>query len=87
MGVDNYKTVSKLGVEEMVIEANKIAYMISNPIEHYSIEEIIKIAELAKQNDLVLSVRNERSNFYQGVLLTMIKRSSLYGDKVFIDLL
>ena len=38
MGVDNYKTVPKLGVEEMIVEANKIAYMISNPIEHYIVD-------------------------------------------------
>lgn len=87
MGIDNYETVPKLGVEETVRETTGINYMVSNPIEHYTAEEIRRMAELAKKNDLVLTIREERSNFYQGVLISLIKRSRLKEENYFIDIL
>ncbi len=85
MGVDNYKTIQKISVEKVINRAMEIDFMTSNPIEHYTIEEICKMAELAKKNDLVLTVSKETSNFYQGVLISLIKRSSLKDKDCFID--
>ncbi|MBU5311894.1 hypothetical protein KQI38_07615 [Tissierella carlieri] len=85
MGVDNYKTLSKSSILEVICRALEISHMVSYPIEHYSMEEIKILAKLAKQNDLVLTIGEEKSNFYQGVLLSLIKRSSLKDNKIFID--
>lgn len=85
MGVDNYTTVKRASVEETISGAMEIDFISSYPIEHYSIEEISKMAELAKKNDLVLTIRKETSNFYQGVLICLIKRKSLKDKDYFTD--
>ena len=74
MPVDDYKTVAKMNVDELISNALKNDYIISAPIEHYAMTELIKIAEMSKRNDLIVTVREERSNFYQGVLLNVLKR-------------
>lgn len=80
MGVDNYTTVSKTDIEDLINSAVKVDYFASAPIEHYSLEEIKRLSELARENKLVLSIREERSNFYQGILIQLIKRTSLSKD-------
>lgn len=74
MGVANYETVSKIGTQKMIEEALYSECIVSNPIEHYSMEEIKELAELAKKNDLIFSIKEERSNLYQGILLCLVKR-------------
>jgi hypothetical protein len=76
-----------MGVKEMVDYAVKADYIISNPIEHYSIDEIKKLSEMAKQNDLLLSIKEERSNFYQGIMINLIKKSILKETNIFISAL
>lgn len=85
MGVANCKTVPKSSVEEMIERASEAEFIISEPIEHYTKEEIIKLAEMAKKNDLIFSIREERSNFYQGILLQLLKRSVVKESNVFIS--
>jgi hypothetical protein len=77
MSVDNYTTVAKMDVDELISNALKNDYITSAPIEHYAMTELIRIAEMAKKNDLMVSIREERSNFYQGVLLGVIKRKCI----------
>ena len=84
MPIDNYKTVSKMEIKEMIDEALKHDYIISNAIEHYSIDEIRKLSELARENDLILSIKEERSNFYQGIMICLIKRSIVKERSCFI---
>lgn len=84
MAVDNYKTVPKMGIEKMVKEALEKEYIISNPIEHYSIEEIKKLSILANKNDLILSIKEETSNFYQGILIGLVKRAKIEECKYLI---
>lgn len=85
MAIDNYKTVSKIGVKEMIKKATKGDYIICNPIEHYSIEEIKELSKLAKENQLLLTIKNETSNFYQGVLINLVKREIAKEDMCFIE--
>lgn len=85
MGVGNYNTIQKMSVEKVIDRVMEIDFMISNPIEHYSIEEIYELAELAKKNDLVLTISKETSNFYQGILISLIKRKSLKDKDYFIN--
>ena len=77
MSVDNYKTVPKMGVNKMIKEALEVGYIITNPIEHYSEDEIKEMAELARENNLILTISAEHSNFYQGILINLIKKSRL----------
>lgn len=75
MGVDNYKTVPKMGVEKLIEETLNCECIMTNPIEHYSIEEIRRLSELARKNDLIFSIKEERSNFYQGIMISLVKRT------------
>jgi hypothetical protein len=86
MAVDNYTTVEKASVEKMIETASKVNHITSAPIEHYSVDEIQLLAKLAKVNGLLLTIREERSNFYQGTLIQLIKKSVLSDEtKVFLN--
>lgn len=86
MAVDNYTTVPKIDVEEMISHAIQNDYIITLPIEHYSMDELKRLSELARHNDLMLTIKEERSNFYQGILINLIKRSiAKKKANIFID--
>ena len=85
MGVDNYKTVPKMGIERLIEEALSCGCIVVNPIEHYSIDEIIILSELARKNDLILSIKEYRSNFYQGTTINLTKRSRIKECDYFIN--
>ena len=82
MAVDNYSTVDKKEVNELISRAIEHDWIICNPIEHYSQEELKKIAELARENNLVVTIYAEHSNFYQGVMVHVIKRKNI--DETFV---
>ena len=82
MAVDNYTTVSKKEVDELVKEAIENDYIACNPVEHYSKNELIELSEKARKNDLVVTIHAEHSNFYQGVLVHVIKRKNI--DDTFV---
>jgi len=78
MAVDDYRTVGKTEIDDFIELAVKEEWLIqSAPIEHYTIEELKEISEKAKKNDLVMTIREERSNFYQGVLISLIQRNDV----------
>lgn len=77
MSVDNYTTIIKSSVDEVINHALETTYITSAPIEHYSQTELKELAEKAKENDIVVSIKAEHSNGYQGVLLCFIKRDSI----------
>ena len=82
MAVDNYTTVSKSSVNKLIERAIEVEHITSAPIEHYTIKELKEIAELAKKNDLVVTIKDEHSNFYQGTMVQLIKRKNI--DDTFI---
>lgn len=84
MSINDYTTTPKLGVEKMITEALDCNCIISNPIEHYSMDEIIQIANLAAKHDLLFTIKEERSNFYQGVMISLIKKTKIEECKHFI---
>lgn len=78
MAVNDYTTIQKVEIDkfiEVALEGN--SYIESAPIEHYSVEEIKEISEKAKKNNLVMTINEERSNFYQGVLINLLKREDV----------
>lgn len=78
MGVDDCKTVGKIDIDNFIEVAVKgECYIRCAPIEHYTIEELKEISEKAKKNDLVMTINEERSNFYQGVLINLVKRDDV----------
>lgn len=77
MAVHDCRTVGKSSVNDVISNALEVDHITSAPIEHYTQDEIKELAEKAKENDLVMTVRAEHSNFYQGVLLSFIKRKSI----------
>ena len=85
MGVNNYRTVPKMGIEKLIERALNCEFIISNPIEHYSIDEIRRLSELARKNDLIFSIKEERSNFYQGIMINLVKRKIVKECDCFIN--
>lgn len=82
MAVDDYTTVRKRSIEEFLKDALEVDYIEWIPIEHCSIDDLIKIADLAKKNDLVMTIKDEHSNFYQGTMVQLIKRKNI--DDTFV---
>lgn len=74
MAVDNYTTVEKSSVNEVIETALKEDCIISVPIEHYSQDELKEFAKKAKENNLLVTIKAEYSNFYQGVMVQLIKK-------------
>lgn len=80
MGVDNYKTVEKQSVDEFIknaIDNTSCVICATAPIEHYTIEELIDLAEKLERKDVVITLKAEHSNFYQGVMIGLVKRKNV----------
>lgn len=78
MGVDDYKTVGKTKIDDFIELAVKgECYIQCAPIEHYTIEELKEISKKAKKNDLVMTIQAEYSNFYQGIMINLLKREDV----------
>lgn len=82
MAVADYTMIRKRSIKEFLKNALEVDYIEWVPIEHCSIEDLIKIAELAKKNNLVMTIKDEHSNFYQGTMVQLIKRKNI--DDTFI---
>lgn len=63
-------------IKEAIKETLKIDYIYSKPIEDFTIEQLSQLSEMAEQNNLMLTLRAEHSNFHQGTLVNLIKRES-----------
>lgn len=78
MAVDNYKTVEKIEIDEFIeLALNGEFVMRCAPIEHYSIEELKSLSEKARLNNLLMIVKEESSNFYQGILIHLILKKDV----------
>ncbi|OOM81769.1 hypothetical protein CLPUN_09530 [Clostridium puniceum] len=81
MSVDCYKTIEKTNVAEVVEAALEDDYIIAVPIEHYSQDELKEFTNKAKENNLLVTIKAEYSNAYQGVIVQLIKKD--IADKFF----
>lgn len=69
---------SKNKVEEMIKERLKNeAVFTSCPIEEFNIKELELLAEYAEENGLIVLLKAEHSNFYQGVLVELTRKESI----------
>lgn len=64
-------------IETMIKETLDINYINSYPIEHFNLQEIDLIAEYARENDLIMILKAERSNFHQGVLIQLVRKDCI----------
>ncbi|URZ15314.1 hypothetical protein [Clostridium felsineum] len=46
----------------------------SKPIEHFTIEQLNELSEKARDNNLLITLRVEHSNVWQGTLVNLIKK-------------
>lgn len=75
MGVPSYKTTEKVEVNELIEKAvDGGAVFHSTAIEHYSLSELEELAKQAKDKGLIVTIKAEYSNFYQGVLVSVSKK-------------
>ena len=78
MAVDNYETVERQTVDELIERRDDSSCIITSaPIEHYSIAELVELAKKLERKDVVITLRAEYSNFYQGVLVGLVKRENV----------
>lgn len=79
MAVDNYKTIEKTSVDEAIEYAKESESIIalSLPIEHYSIDELKELADKLEKEDFIIIIKAEYSNFYQGVLIGIVRRENV----------
>lgn len=78
MGVPDYTSIEKIQVDELIqnaLHGNAVFY--SGAIEHYSLEELQDLAEKANKHNLIITLKAEHSNFYQGVMVSVCKRESV----------
>ena len=85
--VDNYTTTKKCEIDKFLEDALDCGYINSVPIEHYTSEKIKEMSEKAKKLGLVISIRNETSNFYQGVLIQAVRKDALEESKDLVKFL
>lgn len=75
MGVPDYTEILKISVDDLIGAAvNGEVVSPSGAIEHYTHEELIDLAEKADKNDLIVTIKAEHSNFYQGVMVSVTQR-------------
>lgn len=78
MGVANYKTLRKISIDEVIKNASKAdAIIYCVPLEHYNHKELKYLTEKLRKSNYVISLKCERSNFYQGTLIQLIKREDI----------
>lgn len=74
MSVDNYMTIEKASINEVIEIVLKEDYIIAVPIEHYSQDELKEFGKKAKENNLLVTIKDEYSNAYQGTMVQLIKK-------------
>ena len=78
MGVPNHTEIEKISVDDLIDGCIKeFAVSPSGAIEHYTQEELIDLAEKANKNNLIVTIKAEHSNFYQGVMVSVTKRENV----------
>lgn len=56
-------------LQNMIENALQAEYTMCYPIEDFTIEDLVKLSGIAKENKVELRIRKESSNFYQGTFL------------------
>lgn len=75
---------TKLKVEKIISESLKKDYISSFPIEDFTTLELDLLAEYAKENNLLIALKAEHSNFHQGVLVSLLKKELIAEFKDYI---
>jgi len=65
-----------MDLKAIIDEAIRADYIMCYPIEDFTIEDLINLSDMAKKNNVELSIRKETSNFYYGTLLEVQKEKS-----------
>ena len=78
MCVDNYKTIKKQSLDNFIKDALTSDCVITSvPIEYYTLSELKQIADKAKDRGLIVTIKAEYSNIYQGVLIGLIHKDDV----------
>lgn len=64
-------------IEEIIKEALEVPCILCKDIKTFTLSEIELLSEYAKENNIVLSIRAERSNFHQGTLIQLLRKDIL----------
>jgi hypothetical protein len=68
---------TKARIEEMIKETRTCDYIASYPIEGFTIHELDLLTEYATENNLIVSLKAEHSNFHQGVTVGLLRKDLL----------
>lgn len=61
-------------INSFIENALDIDYITSAPIEDFAPEQLIELSEIAKENNLLVTLRAEHSNLHQGILVSLVKK-------------
>ena len=64
-------------INEFIKETLSCDYIKCIKIEDFTVEQLDLLAEEANKNNLLLTLRAEHSNVYQGVFVNLIKREEI----------
>lgn len=72
--------IYKKWLKEQVIEAKNRAGIISIPIREFDIDDLIWLADIARENEIGITIWRERSNYSQDVLVELQRYKNRYED-------
>lgn len=75
---------NKIEIEKLVEEALKVPCVISAPLEHYTIGELTELSKMARDKELLITVKYESSNFYVGTMVSVVQKE-LLSAKEYLD--
>ena len=83
MAVPDYTNINKIEMEDLVdilVDFDKYEPMFFVvPIEHYTIDDLKILSQIATAKNLVMSIKYSQSNFYYGALVQFSKKENDKG--------
>lgn len=80
MAVPTYIDINKIEMEDLMETLDNFdkyePMFLAVPIEHYSINDLGILSIIAKDSDLVMSIKFSNSNFYYGTLVQFSKKNN-----------
>jgi hypothetical protein len=65
---------TKVKIESMIEKSLENEYIISYPIEDFSLMDLDILAEYGKENQILVFLKAEHSNIHQGTLVSLIRK-------------
>ncbi|RKD22439.1 hypothetical protein SAMN02745883_00709 [Caminicella sporogenes DSM 14501] len=61
-------------INEIIKDVLSCNHIQTRPIENFTIEQLKELANKAEENNLLITISAEYSNFHQGVLVNLVRK-------------